>query len=69
MGTLEDVVLHGHAEWVRIQNLMAGNLIHTLELKLWHFEVFLYICLYREAMHLQCFLPTRYVRGGATCAQ
>ena len=27
------------------------------------------ICLYREAMHLQCFPPTRYVRGGATgCA-
>ena len=23
------------------------------------------ICLYREAMHLQCFPPTCYVRGGA----
>ena len=26
-----------------------------------------HICLYREAMHLQCFLPMCYVRGGATC--
>ena len=26
------------------------------------------ICLHREAMHLQCFTPTRYVRGVATRA-
>ena len=26
------------------------------------------ICLYKEAMHLQCFPPTRYVRGGASRA-
>ena len=30
-------------------------LIHTLQLKLWPFEVS--PCLYREAMHLQCFCP------------
>ena len=36
-------------------------LIHTLELKLQHFEIFP-ICLHREAMHLQCFPPTRYAR-------
>ena len=35
-------------------------MIHTLELKLWPFEVSP-ICLYREAMQLQCFSPTRYV--------
>ena len=33
------------------KNVRAGFLIHTLELKLWHFEVV-------EAMHLQCFPPT-----------
>ena len=43
--------------------LGSGILIHTLELKLWPFEISPY--LYREAMHLQCFLLTCYVRGGA----
>ena len=37
--------LHGHAEWVRIRNLMAGNLIHTLELKLQPFEVSPCVCI------------------------
>ena len=37
--------------------VMNRILIHTLELKLWHFEVFP-ICLYLEAMSLQCFPPT-----------
>ena len=36
---------------------MNRILIHILELKLWHFEVFP-ICLYVEAMHLQSFPPT-----------
>ena len=40
-----------------MQNVQTGFLIHTLELKLWPFEVFP-ICLY---MRLQCFSPTRYV--------
>ena len=32
------------------------------------FQSFL-LCLCREAVHLQCFLPTGYVRGGAMCTQ
>ena len=36
-----------------------GILIRTLELKISHFKCFP-ICLYREAMRLQCFPPTRY---------
>ena len=47
--------------------LGSGILIHTLELKISHFKCFP-ICLYREAMRLQCFPPTRYVRGGDTRA-
>ena len=43
-----------------------GSLIHVLELKLRPFKVF--PCLYREAMRLQCFPPTNFVRGGASCA-
>ena len=35
-------------------------LIHTLELKLWHFEVFL-ICLYREAIQLQRLRPRVHI--------
>ena len=54
---------HGHAEWIKTRNLM-GFLIHAFELKLLHFNVF--PCLYREAMHLQCFTPTLYVMGVAT---
>ena len=34
-----------------------GFLIHAFELKLLHFNVS--HMLYREAMHLQCFTPTR----------
>ena len=45
---------HLEIQWNRI-------LIHTLELKLRHFS---HICLYREAMRLQCFPPTRYVKNG-----
>ena len=38
---------------------MNRILIHTLELKLWHFEVFpIILYLHVEAMHLQCFPPT-----------
>ena len=33
-----------------VENVRAGFLIHTLKLKLWHFEVF--PCLYVEAMRL-----------------
>ena len=43
--------------------LGSGILIHTLELKISHFKCFP-ICLYREAMRLQCFPPTRYVKNG-----
>ena len=58
----------GHTFYMSMQNGSKLEvwpdriLIHALELKLWHFEVFP-ICLYREAMHLQCFTPTRYVSG------
>ena len=38
------------------------NLIHTLELKLWCFEVS--PRLYREAMRLKYFLPMHYVLSG-----
>ena len=47
--------LCGHAEWYMIFQKFKQILIHALELKLRHFEVFP-ICLYREAMHLQCVL-------------
>ena len=38
----------------------------ALELRLWHLECFQ--CLYREAIRLQCFTPTHYVRDVATSA-
>ena len=41
---------------------MAGNFDTHLRM---HFEVFPHVCMYREAMLLQCFLPTHYVRGVA----
>ena len=39
--------LHEHAEWIAPGNLMEGNfdLIHALELKLWHFKVSPYVCI------------------------
>ena len=45
--------------------LGSGILIHTLEFKISRSKYFP-ICLYREAMCLQCFLPMRYVMGGAS---
>jgi hypothetical protein len=41
---------------------MAGNFDSHLELKIWPFKIS--PCLYREALHLQCFPPTRYVLNG-----
>ena len=42
----------------------SGILIYSLEFKLSHFKCFpIIIFVYREAMHLQCSLPTRYVMG------
>ena len=38
--------------------------IHILELKLWHFEEFPYVCI-GKSFSYQCFMPTRYVRGGS----
>ena len=43
---------------------MHAEIVHASELKLWHFSSFPMF----EAMHLQCFTPTRYVRGVATHA-
>ena len=43
-----------------------GILIHTLKLKLRPFEVTTYVCIGSHAV--ECFLPTHYVRGGATHA-
>ena len=49
--------LYGHAEWIKTRSLTGQNFdSHLRELKLWH--LFPIICLYREAMHLQCFTPT-----------
>ena len=41
-------------------------MIHTLQLKLWPFEVSPYVCIGSHAFAM--FPPTRYVRGGATRA-
>ena len=60
------MIFCGHAEWYTIFQIFKQIFfIHALELKLRHFEVFP-ICLYREAMHLQCFTPRRYVMGVVT---
>ena len=60
---LGDGCLYERAEWVKTRDLILGNLIHALELievtALWSIP----ICLYREAMHLQCFPPTRYLKN------
>ena len=37
----------------KLEDCTRGLLVHILELKLWHFEK-VPICLYREAMQLQC---------------
>ena len=34
-----------HAEWVQTRELTLGILTHTLESKLWHFEVSPYVCI------------------------
>ena len=47
---------HEHAEWIAPGNLMEQNFDSHLRINvtaLWSFP----ICLYREAMHLQCFRP------------
>ena len=46
---------------------MEGNFDSHLRIKVMALGSFP-ICLYREAMHLQCFPPTRNVRGVATRA-
>ena len=43
-------------------NLMEGIFDLHLRIK----DMVLKVCLYREAIRLQCFTPTRYVRGVAT---
>ena len=62
LGALQDILFI----LARRMDSLTKFLIHTLELKLRHFEVFP-ICLYREAMHLQCFTPTRYMSGHDHC--
>ena len=57
LGSISDLE---YAECTESRKMLDRFLIHTLELKLWHFEVYP-ICLYVEAMHLQCFPPTCYV--------
>ena len=32
------------------KNVRAGFLIHTLEFKLWHFEVFPYVCMWKQCV-------------------
>ena len=59
--------LYGHAEWVETRDLILGNFDSHLRIKVMALRSFP-ICLYWEAMHLQCFPPTRYVRGGAARA-
>ena len=58
LGALGETILYGHAEWIKTRNLMV--LIHASELKLWHVSN---ACLYRDAIHLQCFPPTHYLIG------
>ena len=57
-GTLGYNFYMGMQNGSKVEVWQRGLLIHASE---WHFEVFQ--CLYREAIHLQCFLPTRYVNG------
>ena len=54
--------VHASLKKNKLKVSRCGILIHTLELKLQPFEVS--PCLYREAIFLQCFLPTRYVKNG-----
>ena len=43
-------IFHGHAEWIKTRNSITGMLIHTLELKLWHFEVLPYVCMWKPCV-------------------
>ena len=54
--------LYEHAEWIAPGNSMEQNFDSHLRISYSAFK------LYREAMHLQYFPPTRYVRDGATRA-
>ena len=59
--------LHEHAEWIASGNLMEQNSDSHFRMKVTAVTLKSYsIYLCREAMHLQCFPPTRYVRGVAT---
>ena len=48
------------------QKFDLKDLIHTLELKLWHFEVFPYVYI-GKPLQFAMFTHMRYVRGVATC--
>ena len=56
---------HEHAEWIAPGNLMERNFDSHLRIEVMALGSFPK-CLYKEAMHLQYFLPTRYVRGRAS---
>ena len=63
LGALGDIIfifLYWRAEWIKTKNLMAGidSCLWIKVTALWSFP-----CLYREAIRLQCFPPTRYVSG------
>ena len=60
-----EMILHGHAELVETRDLTLGNFDSYFIIKKVTALRSFPIHLYREAMHLQYFLPMRYVRGGA----
>ena len=58
--SFQAIILYGHAKWVKTRTFRF--FIHAFKLKIHPLECFP-ICLYREAIHLQCFPPTCYVIG------
>ena len=51
LGSISDHIFHmGMQNVPRLENVRAGFLIHTLELKLWHFEVFPYVCMWKPCV-------------------
>ena len=49
-------------------NVRDGFLIHTLELKLWHFEVFPYVCMWKPCVcnvSRQLYVSVRYLQNSS----
>ena len=56
---LQDIIF---IEWIISRSLTAG----IVDSRLWIKVIEVFPCLYREAIHLQCFPPTHYVSGRGT---